>query len=159
MGRHKTPTELKKLTGTYREDRHGNEVSISEIAPTVTSVMCPSEIKDKTCRKAFETHTNFLTSLGLLQESDLPQLTSLFVMLQEIKKIAAELEQKPVTDSSYEGLIHMYVKLTARFDQLASAYYISPAARTRLTSDMIQIQKGKLETESITSKLLARKKA
>lgn len=159
MPRHKKPVELKKLEGTYRADRDEKTLAVSTIVPSVTEIKCPSEIKCKYCRTAFDTHAKFLQSLGLLQQSDMPQLTSLYVLLQEVRKVAASLEQMEVTNAAYEKLATLYIRLTDRFDKLASVYYISPAARTKLTSDMIQIQKGKLETESITERMLKRKKA
>lgn len=159
MGRHKAPVELKKLTGTYRADRDGKIISVSEIAPAVTSIKCPADVKDKYCRTAYETHAKFLISLGLLQEADSPQFTSIYVMLQEIRKVAHELEQMKPENANYEKLIHIYTKLTSRFDQIASAYYLSPSARTKLTSDMIQIKKGQEEVESIVARKLRMKKA
>jgi phage terminase small subunit len=159
LPRHKKPVELKRLEGTYRSDRDSKAVVVSEIVPTITSIKCPADVKDKYCRTAYETHAKFLVSLGLLQEADSPQFTSIYVMLQEIRKIAFELEQMKPDNANYEKYIHMYTKLTSRFDSVASDYYLSPAARTKLTSDMIQIKKGQEEVESIVARKLRMKKA
>lgn len=159
MPRHKKPIEQKRLEGTYRADRDENRVAVSDVVPTVTAIKCPSEVKDKYCRSAFETHSKFLCSLGLLQEADMPQITSLYVLLQEVRKVAASLEQMEVTNAAYEKLALLYVRLTDRFDKLASIYYISPAARTKLTTDMIQIKKGQEEVESIVARKLRMKNA
>lgn len=159
MGRHKKPVEIKKLEGTYRSDRDGKAVVVSDIVAPTTDIKVPSEIKNKKCISAFKSHTSFLSSLGLLQEIDAGQLTNLYVILQEIYKIIETIEQMPCTDKSYESLINTYARLTTRFDSLAASYYISPAARTKLTSDMIQIQKGKEEVESIVARKLREKKA
>lgn len=113
-------------------------------------------------KQAFTTHTKMLCNLQLLAAADLPELEQLYLTLQQLREIETILlKTDPVKEiDNYERYTKMVIKLGNRFTTLAAKYYISPAARLRLTSDCLNIEKNKrdLENQSITAKLLAAKK-
>jgi hypothetical protein len=80
-------------------------------------------------------------------------------MLEQVRKLATSMQSMEVLNANYEKIALLYARLTDRFDKLAKDYYMSPAARTRLTTDMIQIKKGEQEIESIVARKLRLKKA
>jgi hypothetical protein len=83
----------------------------------------------------------------------------MYILLEQIRKLAVSMQSMEVLNANYEKVALLYARLTDRFDKLASSYYISPSARTKLTTEMVSIKKDQAITESITSKLLRAKKA
>jgi hypothetical protein len=164
MGRTRKPTAELKLQKTYRADRHGKNVDelLPKIIDTTTAVEPPKSITDDYVKQAFIAHTKMLCNLQLLAAADLPELEQLYLTLQQLREIETILlKTDPVKEiDNYERYTKMVIKLGNRFTTLAAKYYISPAARLRLTSDCLNIEKNKrdLENQSIASKLLAAKK-
>lgn len=167
MPKHRKPTALLKLSGTYRADRHEDRIDdlITTIVPAATNVPVPEEIKDEYVKHYFTTQVTFLEKLGLLQNSDIPHLTQMFLLLQQLREINKKVEEyqvKGIIDNldTYETLVKIMIKLTDKYNVIAKEYYITPVARTKLTLDALNIEKLQAENStSITAKLLERKKA
>jgi hypothetical protein len=163
----KKPVALKKLEGTYRPDRDDERAEgyLPALVPSVTSVTIPPEITDDVVKQHFYTHTSFLMSLSLLQESDLPHLNQMYLLLQQIRvmnKKIAEIEAKGIVENVdlYLKLTSTLIKLTGKYTGYAVQYYITPHARTKLTIDALSIKKMQGDTrETITQRLLNRKRA
>jgi len=156
----------KILEGTYRSDRDGNraEVVVAEIVPPVNEFPVPKEITDEYVIKYFSAQINFLTKLNLLQECDIPHLTQMFIILQQLREVNKEVEKLQKDGimknlENYDVLVKLMSRLTERYNNLANSYYITPYNRTKLTLDALNIEKLKTENTSITSKLINKKRA
>lgn len=166
MPRHKKPVALKKLQGTYRSDRDGNRAEhiINDIIPAANNISVPEEIKDEFVIHYFKEHINFLERLQLLQNADIPHLTQMYLILQQIREVNIKIEsikQKGILENlaDYETLTRIMLKLVEKYDSFARTYYLTPLSRTRLTIDALNIEKLKSENPSITQKLLNKKRA
>lgn len=166
MSRHRKPTALLKLQGTYRADRHENRADnlVNEVIPALTNVPIPVEIKDEFVKHYFAEHITFLEKLHLLQEPDIPHLTQMYLILQQLREVNTKLEEvqkKGIIENldTYETLIKLMTKLTEKYNSIAATYYITPLARTKLTIDSLNIKKLESENPSITAKMLNKKRA
>lgn len=150
-GRPKKPVEMKKLEGTYRKDRDEQREIVQDtlvktpVILNALSVSCPKSITDKYCRKYWKTLTKMLLSIHVLSAGDLPQLETMFVYLQKLREVQADFVQTSVLDEEFDLLEKRYTRLSTRFDQLASKYYVSPADRAKLKIDELSIVKSEQE--------------
>lgn len=165
-GRRKTSVAEKKLNGTFRKDRHGEqeqtENMLSEIVAfdKETKIETPSAITNKQIASFYQSHTQHLINLGLLTPFDLPELNAMYEVLQQYTEIKAELKKTDITKDFelYKELTYLSEKLLKTFTSLSPRYYISPTARAKLTLDALEIEKKKSENEqSAIGKILARK--
>jgi hypothetical protein len=166
MARHKTPTAVLKLQRTYRADKNGKNRAdeiLPDIIDTAAVVECPAEITDKYIKEYFNYHTKMLINLQLLSPADLPELTDMYLTLQQERQLrTALLNLDPIADAeSYDRLSKLIIRLGNRFSALAVRYYISPTARMTLQLSSLAVDKAKHETEnlSITQKMLKAKQA
>lgn len=166
MSRPRKPLALKKLQGTYRHDRDDGRAEniINDIVPATTNIQVPKEIKDEYVIHYFKSHVSFLEKLSLLHEPDVPHLTQMYLILQQLREVNKKLEEiqnKGILNNleTYETLTRLMTRLTEKYNQFAQVYYATPLARTKLQIDALNIEKLKNENPSITKKLLDKKRA
>jgi phage terminase small subunit len=161
MGRHKKPIEQRKLEGTYRADRHGKNVE-PVIAPCLEppeSFLPPATITDSSIKSYYQRHLRLLANLNILTVSDIPEINIMYETLQEYRKIYARLKKEKIGTEEYGNLSYLLLKYGKRFSEYAVRYCISPMSRNRLTLESLQIQKEIDSRNTITAKLIGRKKA
>ena len=104
---------------------------------------------------------NMLTTFQLLTPADLPELTQMCILLQQLREVYRELGKISITDDfdRYDSLTKLSIKIGNRFSELGKKYFISPVARTKLALDSETLKKLSTENKerSATSKLLSRK--
>jgi phage terminase small subunit len=161
MGRHKKPIEQRKLEGTYRADRHGKNVE-PLIAPHLEppeSFLPPATITDSFIKSHYQRHVRLLASLKILTVSDIPEINIMYETLQEYRKLYVQLKKEKIGSEAYGNLSYLLLKYGKRFSEYAVKYCISPMSRNRLTLESLQIQKEIDSQNTITAKLIGRKKA
>jgi phage terminase small subunit len=162
-GRPRKPTALKKLEGTYRKDRDsGKEIAEKKISavpgviiPPDSKVSCPKTIKTKYVRSYWKRLTNNLISMQVLSYNDLPQLENMMLILEKLREAQEHFSEYSFSDAAalanYDICLKIVSKLTQMFNDLAAKYYISPSARSKLTLDLLNIQKTSQEIEKNAS--------
>lgn len=151
------PVALKKLEGTYREDRDGGravaETAIHNTAGVLfekgVKVRVPKSIHTKYVKAYWRKLTAMLIELRTLSPADLPQLEVMCVVLEQLRSLQVILSGDPpdimgITplDEGYDKIIKTYIALSNKFDSLASKYYVSPEARIRLKLDALTAVKA-----------------
>lgn len=165
MGRPRLPTELKALKGTLNTTREKNKPSVdtalakksTAIFPEETKIACPKTIKSKYVKAYWKKLTAMLVSIRVLSPADIPQLEQLCLILEklrEVQKFYSDLD--PLEDfEEFSNAQKVYIALSNKFDQLGSKYYISPAARTKLTLDELNVIKTGQEIQKNESAISA----
>ena len=164
-GRKKTPIAEKKLKGTYRADRDGkqesaeNTVNNAVAIPRDTAVKAPRTLSKKSAA-LFEQHAAALIQLGILSAVDLPELEMMYQLLDQFREVSECLKDVDIVEQTvlYQSLTHLRINLQKQFSAIAARYYISPAARTKLTLDVLDIEKKKSENENALEKILSKRK-
>ncbi len=87
-GRKGKPTAVKKLEGTYREDR--DNLNTPEFEPFTTAPSCPTYITGK-ARTAWQKHSKLLTDAGVLTPSDLHAMEAYCVTYSQWRDAVKEL--------------------------------------------------------------------
>lgn len=153
-GRPRKPPALKKLEGTYRRDRDAPAEAAQAACASAgvlfqpgTKIACPKTLRTKTGRAYWRTLTQTLVSLGVLAAADLPQLEELCLTLEKLVEIRALFSQAEPLGEHWDHLMNSFLKLSKHFDALAAKYYVSPAARSRLTLDALNVAKTAREIE------------
>jgi hypothetical protein len=161
MGRHKKPIEQHKLEGTYRADRYGNsaEPVISNFLEIPKSISPPETITDAFIKSHYKHHVQLLSNLHILTVSDIPEINIMYETLQEYRRIYKELQKLKIGSKEYAYLSLLLLKYGKRFSDYAVRYCISPAARNKLTLESLQIKKEIDSQNTITAKLIGKKKA
>ena len=152
MARPRKTTEELKLKGTYRKDRHEEretaEKQIAELSSFTdnTIIQPPKTLTDNYVIDYFKTHTSLLIKLHILHPVDLPELELLYETLQQSREVQKQLKKTDIVKDFelYEKLTKLAIKLSHRFSQLASKYYISPSARTHLQLDNLELENKKI---------------
>lgn len=172
-GRPRKPVALKKFEGTYRKDRDsGKEISERQIksvpgviVPPDSKISCPKTIQTKYVRSYWKRLTNNLISMQVLSYNDLPQLENMMLILEKLREAQEQFSLCSFSDvaalANYDICLKIVSKLTQMFNDLAAKYYISPSARSKLTLDLLNIQKTSQEIEKNATgvdKLLALRK-
>ena len=170
MGRHRLPTELKKLKGTLNPTREKKSPpadtvvdQLGAIFPEGTKISCPKTITDKYVKSYWKKLTATLIALRVLSPVDLPQIEQLCVILEKLRELQSHYSQmNPLEDfKAFSNAQTAYISLSTKFDQLAAKYYISPAARAKLRLDELNIVKTEQElkkNESAISALIGDRK-
>jgi phage terminase small subunit len=161
MGRHKKPIEQHKLEGTYRADRYGNnsEPVISTYLEPPKDFSPPENITDGFVKSHYKHHVQLLANLRILTVSDLPEINMMYETLQEYRRIYAQLRKEKIGGKEYAYLSLLLLKYGKRFSDYAMKYCISPVARNKLTLESLQIKKEIDNQNTITAKLIGKKKA
>lgn len=148
MGRPRKPVELKKLEGTFRKDRDGERDNVQLTLNKTTmllqkkSLPCPRSITDDYVIKYWRDLTKALLSIHVLSGADLPQIEMMCKILERIRKVQRDLDTLDSDDLETEEILEKrYLNLVTRFDALASKYYVSPQARSKLTLDELNVVK------------------
>lgn len=140
-GRPKKPTQLKVLQGTYRKDRDTGENASADVAIAKTNIIVkederisvPKTITTKAGRKFYKQVVENLKVLHVLSKVDLPQIETMTMYLERIYETDAIIRDIPITDiDNLTKYSNIYDRLTTRFDNLASKFYITPSARVQL---------------------------
>lgn len=162
-GRPRKPTELKKFEGTYRKDRdEGKEIAEKKVCavpgviiPRDSKISCPKTITSKYVRKYWKQLTTNLIQLQVLSFNDLPQLENMMLILQKLREAQEEFAKCNFTSAeqlgNYDMCLKIVSKLTQMFNDLASKYYISPSARSKLTLDVLNVEKTAMEIKKNVS--------
>ena len=156
----------KRLAGTIQKRDLVKEQNENAVANSVsflpgTQIAIPAEITDDYVKDFFQNEINMLTTFQLLTPADLPELTQMCILLQQLREVYRELGKISITDDfdKYDALTKLSIKIGNRFSELAKKYFISPVARTKLALDSETLKKLSTENKerSATSKLLSRK--
>ncbi|MDR1957165.1 MAG: hypothetical protein LBQ30_09975 [Treponema sp.] len=162
MPRPRKPTEQLKLSGTYREDRHGKnaDTQIAGILDIPVELLPPQSITDPYCIEHYKYHTNLLIRLNILTASDLPELELLYLTLQQCREIRAKLADIDMIGNpqDYTRLTRLAVILSDYVSKISQKYYISPVSRMKLQIDQLNLRE-KQQGETLTGKLIKKKKA
>lgn len=157
-GRPRKPVAQKKLEGTYRKDRdlqtelvEKKVIDSGALFPKDKKISCPKTIKSKYVRSYWRKLTTTLISMQVLSPIDLPQLELMMNILEKLRS-AQEMFIETELDSTeniqkYDFLLKTISKLTQMFNDLASKYYVSPSARSKLTLDVLNIEKTAQEIQ------------
>lgn len=156
-GRPRKPVELKKLEGTFRKDRDSKDEG-TQIALTQShfllerkSLPCPKSITDDYVKKAWRILAKRELSIHRLADIDIPHMEQMFLVLQRLRKVYAELLESEADENEErtEKLEKRWLNLVDKYSNMAKSYDITPAARAKLTLDELgavkaaqDIQKG-----------------
>lgn len=164
-GRPRLPTEYKKLKGTLNTTREKNNRNADEVIaknpsaifPEGTKITCPKTIRTKYARAYWKKLTTMLISIHVLSLADIPQLEELCIILEKLREVQELfLALNPLEDfDTFEKTQKVYIALSNKFDQLGSKYYISPATRTKLTLDELNVIKTGQEIQKNESAISA----
>ena len=126
-------------------------------------VSVPKSLQTKYVRAYWKKLTKSLISLHVLSPNDLPQLETMCIVLEKLREAEAQLQLCEVGDmETFEYLLKVTKTLSDKFDALAKNYYISPAARTKLRLDDLNVIKAQQEivkNNSAINNLLSGRKA
>lgn len=164
-GRKRIPILQKKLNGTFRPDRDSKaeqkEKLLSEICniDENTTIACPKTITDEVAIEFWNTETKFLINCKILKPQDLPQLESLCKDLQMIRSINAKLDKLEITDPSNEEidiLLRRKSRLENSYNTKCMKFFVSPADRSKLALDTLDIERKHQENQTAISKIISR---
>jgi len=167
------PVEQLKLEGTYRKDRHSERDKAQQQLEQISNVgaieiIIPEFLTNKVLQDRYKFHCQYLIALKLLEPQDLDLLDMSYDLLQravDIRKMLDALQAKNVLMENkddilkYDQLSKMYIRYIDRYKQIASVFYVSPVARSKLILDAQQIEKNKIEKKSLMEQMLERKNA
>jgi hypothetical protein len=161
MSKHKKPIEQHKLEGTYRNYAHGNsaEPIIANYLELPKDFLPPETIKEDFIKEHYKHHVQLLANLHILTLSDIPEINIMYETLQEYRNIYKELQKVKIGSEEYERLSFVLLKYGKRFQEYAIRYCISPMSRNKLTLETLQIKKEIDTQNTITAKLISKKKA
>lgn len=153
MGRPPKPIAQKVLEGTYREDRDGERAAAERaivkkaavIFPDGSKVSCPKTIKTKYVKAYWRHLTAMLQELHVLSPADLPQIETLCITLEKMRAVQVAWEELTPFDDAFDIMQKRYLALSNKFDSIASKYYISPQARTRLKIEELTAVKAQID--------------
>lgn len=160
-GRPPKPIEQKKLEGTYRKDRdlqrEQTEKQLRE-APSAMfkpgeKVKCPASITDRYVRNYWKKMTTALIALGVLSYVDVPEVEQLCMTLQKLREVQVTFSTLSPFDEDFDLWEKRYIRLANKFSELGAKYFISPAARSKLRLEDLNIQKTEKELEKASSPL------
>jgi len=167
-GRPALPLELKKLKGTAnstREKQNGDLPVLIENQSILLQegerISVPKTLKTPYVKKFFRKLTKALVSLHTLSQIDLAQVETLCIMLEKLRELEQMFASLSVYDPRYFKTQEGLLALSKQFDSLASKYYISPAARSKLKLEELSAIKTQQEIEKkddAISRLLADRK-
>lgn len=157
-GRPRKPVEQKKFEGTYRKDRDAGrelvEKKINEVPGLMfekeAKISCPKTIKSRYCKSYWKTLTKNLINLQQLSYNDIPQVENMIIILERLRKAQERLAEYEAFEKeddfeNYESCLRVVSKLTQLFNEMASKYFISPAARSKLTLEALNVVKTEQE--------------
>lgn len=83
----------------------------------------------------------------------------MYEILQQERQIQIKLQKIDIEKDleKYTELTKLTIKLINTFSNLSKKYFISPAERTHLELDNLQLEKAKNENQSIVNKILSKK--
>jgi len=144
-GRPRKSTAQHKLEGTYQACRHKNntDVLVANILTVPEKIEVPDEIKalgNKKIEAAFEAHADMLVRLKSVYEVDVPELTHLYLILNDVYKVREKINRLDVWEDlpMYERLQKLFLKQVAAFNALGSKFFLTPQARTQMTLGNLQ---------------------
>lgn len=136
----KLPTELKILKGTLNTTREKQNQS-ADVVIAKTNVIVkederigiPKTITTKAGKRFYKQVVENLKILHVLSKVDLSQIETMTRYLERIYETDAIIRDIPITDiDNLTKYSNIYDRLTTRFDNLASKFYITPSARVQL---------------------------
>ena len=161
---HPKSAAQKRIEGTYRADRdaakEGAERELVQkglAIPAGSRLRCPRTIKTRAARAYWREVTSMLTSQHILIPADLPQIEEMCILMEKLKEAQAAFQEAEPLSEEYFPLMKACLALSKRFDQIASKYGVSPAARARLALDAARAtSEAKAATSAIDSILNSR---
>ena len=134
-GRPRKSTAQHKLEGTYQACRHKNntDVLVANILTVPEKIEVPDEIKalgNKKIEAAFEAHADMLVRLKSVYEVDVPELTHLYLILNDVYKVREKINRLDVWEDlpMYERLQKLFLKQVAAFNALGSKFFFNAAS-------------------------------
>lgn len=170
-GRPRKPVALKKLEGTYREDRDGENAVIEQKMAAILPqkhLKVPKTITNPEVKKAYKNHIELLRSLGGMAEqiADSPILESAYYSLQVAYEYR-EIMKNPdlTTDEGMEkwgAAAGIYLKFMERFEKITKDFYLTPKERAKLKLDVLtatEKEQNIQKNQSIIASLLEKKES
>lgn len=158
MARPRKPAALKKLQGTLNVTRDRAQVESERILgdsqvilPKGTRLPVPKSITDPAVRKFWRNMTENLLEMQVLSRVDLHQMETMCVTLQKLRETEKAFLEADQESPAFETLERRFERLGHRFDELASKFYVSPAARTQLNLTDLQLMKAARDLEKESS--------
>ena len=144
-GRPKKSTVQHKLDGTYQACRHKNnaDVLLADILFCPEKISVPDEIKklqNKKIETAFKNHVTMLIRLQSVYDVDMPDLTNLYIVLNDIYQLREAMSKIDVLEnfSLYEKMQKLFLKQVVVFNTLGSKFFLTPQSRTQMTLGNLQ---------------------
>lgn len=164
MGRPKLPAEFKAFKGTLNkteENNYGKELTavdkIKECPKVIydadTVLRCPKVITDGYVKKFWKSLTSALVAIGVLSSVDVPEVEQLCITLQKLREANKYFMKLEPDDEEYDSFERRVNRLSTKFSELGAKYFISPAARSKLRLEDLNIQKTEKELEKASSPL------
>ena len=149
-GRPQKPTEILKLNGGYREDRHANRGDSTSVAlPKDTILEAPKKYSAAT-KKAWDCIVPSLILQGILAAEDLPTLDVLFNAYEEYEKAKKAIAK---FDKAHPDLItsddiadrkklHAWLSQASNdFHKISARFGITPTERVRIANPQKETKK------------------
>ena len=95
--------------------------------------------------------TENLLEMQVLSRVDLHQMETMCVTLQKLRETEKAFLEADQKSPAFETLERRFERLGHRFDELASKFYVSPAARTQLNLTDLQLMKAARDLEKESS--------
>lgn len=140
-GKPRATTELLKLNGGYRPDRHSNRGDSKAIALSNDTILEPPSTYSAKAKKCWETIVPNLINQRILAEEDLPSLDMMFNAFEEYEKAKAaikkfdklhpDLVDKETIDNRKKLNTWMTQSIT-EFNKIAARFGIMPTERVRI---------------------------
>lgn len=141
-GRPKLPAEVKKLKGTYRSDRHDEQVKQEHAMAAVLPkkhLKTPEEITDPETLSDYKEAVRMLRSLGGIyeQKADSPVLAAGYLALQKSRALWQQLNDLDILDPEYDKVSNLWFRYSDKFERVAKEFYLTPKSRTQLKIDTL----------------------
>lgn len=144
-GRPKATKELLDLSGTYRQDKHGNRGDSKAIAFPKDTILAPPSSYSAKAKKAWASIVPGLIRQGILSDIDLPSLDMMFHAYEEYTKAKAAIAKydKENPDLLTAESITNRKRLNAwmigsitEFNKIAARFGIMPTERVRIQASL-----------------------
>lgn len=155
-----------ELTGTLKKNknRYKKKIEANAIMETVqtfppdTKIECPKSITDKAVKDFWQSYTSFAVGIQIIKPQDLVMFESLCHDLQNLRDITRQLNKLDITNpenTAVDVLLKRKSKIENSYTQKAMKFYISPADRSKLVLDSLDITKKQQETKSAIDRIIS----
>lgn len=158
-GRPTKSIEELKRNGTFRKDLHGKrEIAENKMkalpGPDTKKIKVPVTLKDKEIKDFYTEIISLLSQIKVLQKIDIPEITLMCELLQQINDMTAIINKGEILSENYLKATAMKIKLIQRYGEISKKYYVSPSVRTKLQLDNLELAEKKVKTKTLIEQLL-----